>query len=109
MTLSVADAGTPQGRVSVPVEIRVALTPPPEIASAAFDGRKRLTIAGMGFGAAPRVLVNGVDQTAFRRQASDTEILLVKKARKLGLVTGDNTIEVIHADGSTSNVYVLRL
>jgi hypothetical protein len=80
----------------------------PSIGSASFDGKKKLSISGQGFGPSPRVLINNIDQTGYVKSSSDTQIKLKGKASALGLRSGDNTIRVIHASGAGSNVYILR-
>lgn len=79
----------------------------PEISSVTFDGKKKLTISGSKFGNAPRVLINNVDAVDFLSSAADDKIRLKGKAKKLGLKTGDNAIQVIDANGSGSNVFTL--
>jgi hypothetical protein len=81
----------------------------PVITSAQFDGRKNLTISGSGFGAAPRVLINGGDVTDLLRSASDSFIKIKGKARVLGLQPGNNMIQVIAAGGAASNTFTLIL
>ncbi|HJQ68030.1 MAG TPA: hypothetical protein VKA70_03620 [Blastocatellia bacterium] len=81
----------------------------PSISSASFDGKKKLSISGARFGSAPKVLINGVDQSGRISSFSDTSIKLKSKASKLGLKTGDNVIQVIESEGNGSNVFILRL
>ncbi|HYV06908.1 MAG TPA: IPT/TIG domain-containing protein, partial [Blastocatellia bacterium] len=81
----------------------------PVIESATYDGKKKITISGTGFGDTPRVLINGEDKTSKITVNEDTEIRLKAKAKKLGLVTGDNTVQVISADGVSSNVVTVTL
>lgn len=81
----------------------LTVTPPgPLIMAAAFDGKKLLTIIGTRFGTKPRVLINNVDQSAKISASSDTSIMVKGKAKKLGLVTGINTIVVIDSNGVAS-------
>jgi Interleukin-like EMT inducer/Glycosyl hydrolases family 2, TIM barrel domain/IPT/TIG domain len=80
----------------------------PEIAGVDFNGKKKLTIQGNRFGDSPRVIINGVDRTDFITSVSEMTIKLKGKQKKLGLVTGDNTVQVIDAN-IASNVFVLRL
>jgi hypothetical protein len=81
----------------------------PAIGSASFNGTKKLSISGQGFGSSPRVLINNIDKTDRLKSSSDTSLKLKGKASALGLTSGDNTIRVVHASGAGSNVYVLRL
>jgi photosystem II stability/assembly factor-like uncharacterized protein len=81
----------------------------PFIGSASFDGKKKLSISGLRFGAAPKVLINDVDQSGRISAFSETSIKLKSKAAKLGLKTGDNKVQVIEAGGDRSNIFVIRL
>jgi hypothetical protein len=81
----------------------------PSISSAVFDGAKKLTIDGTGFGSAPRVLVNSIDKTDFLVSASNTEIAMKGKAKKLGLKSGNNTVQVVDASGAASNMFIVVL
>ena len=63
----------------------------------------------MRFGSNPHVTINGADRTGFIMSISDTAILLKAKQKKLGLVAGDNTIQVIDAAGTASNMFILKL
>ena len=67
-----------------------------------------MTIEGSKFGNAPRVLINTIDKIDFVKTVSDILIKLKGKAKKLGLKTGDNTIQVVDATGVLSNLYILR-
>jgi hypothetical protein len=80
----------------------------PEIADVDFNGKKKLTIQGNRFGNSPRVIINGADRTDFITSVSETTIRLKGKQKKLGLVTGDNAVQVIDAN-IASNVFILRL
>jgi hypothetical protein len=81
----------------------------PEIISANFNGAKKLAISGNRFGNAPRVFINGLEKTEFVTSASDSTIQLKAKKKKLGLVDGNNTLQIIDANGSSSNVFTLRI
>jgi photosystem II stability/assembly factor-like uncharacterized protein len=81
----------------------------PSISTAAFDGKKRLTISGARFGSTPKVLINDVDLSSRISAVSENSIKLKSKANKLGLKTGDNIIQVIEASGERSNIFVLKL
>ena len=83
--------------------------PPPSIASVTFNGKKRLTVDGTGFGDSPTVLINGVDRSGRIAESSDTSIVLTGKVKKLGLISGDNTIQVVNPDNSSSNVYTIPI
>ncbi|HKA21815.1 MAG TPA: hypothetical protein VKN18_26295 [Blastocatellia bacterium] len=82
---------------------------PPAINAVTFDGRKSLTIEGSGFGDAPMVLVNGVDRSFRIAETSDVSILLAGKIKKLGLVSGENTIQVVRPDSVSSNIFRITL
>jgi subtilisin family serine protease len=88
---------------------REASSNAPFISSVVYDGKKKLTISGSRFGIGPRVVINNVDRTTRISKASDTSILAKGKASKLGLRSGDNTIQIIGSDGQISNSVVLRL
>jgi hypothetical protein len=78
------------------------------ITAAQFDGNKTLTIEGSKFGGSPRVFINNVDKSHLIRESTDGFIRLKKAKKKLGLVTGDNTIRVF--DGNVgSNLFLLKL
>jgi hypothetical protein len=81
----------------------------PAIDSVAYDGRKTLTISGSQFGAAPRVSINDQDKTDFIASSTDTSITIKGKAKRLGLKSGNNTLQVIDSAGTTSNVFTLIL
>jgi photosystem II stability/assembly factor-like uncharacterized protein len=82
---------------------------PPTIAAAVFNGKKRLTIDGAGFGDSPRVIINGEDRSGRIAESSDTSIVVTGKIKKLGLKTGDNTVQVITSGNVSSNVFILTL
>lgn len=82
---------------------------PPSISSVVFDGKKKMTIEGTKFGSNPHVLINSTDQTDYVTSASDTVIKLKAKAKKLGLKSGDNTVQVTDTMGNVSNVFILKL
>jgi hypothetical protein len=81
----------------------------PSISSVVYDGAKKVTISGIRFGSNPGVMINGSDRTGFIMSLSDTAIVLKAKPKKLGLVAGDNSIQVIDAGGTASNVFILKL
>lgn len=83
--------------------------PKPQISSVVFDAPKKLTISGSQFGSAPRVLIDDVERTDFVIGATDVSIQLKGKAKKLGLKSGDNTIQVLDSSGASSNTFVLKL
>lgn len=80
----------------------------PKIVDAHFTGKKKLTIEGSGFGNSPRVIINGTDRTGFITSVSESTIKLKGKQKKLGFVTGNNTVQVRDANGA-SNVFLLVL
>jgi hypothetical protein len=81
----------------------------PSIGAVTFDGRKRLTIDGTGFGDSPMVLVNGVDRSIRIAESSDASILLAGKIKKLGLISGENTVQVVRPDNASSNVFKINV
>jgi hypothetical protein len=54
-------------------------------------------------------LINGEDLSGKITVSGDTQIRLKAKQKRLGLVTGDNTIQVITSDDVGSNVFIIRL
>ena len=81
----------------------------PAISSVVLEGKKKTIISGIKFGSAPRVLINDTDQSDYINSVSDTEIRLKGKTKKLGIKSGDNTIQVIDASGAESNRFIVRL
>ncbi len=81
----------------------------PSIASVSFNGKKQLTVNGQGFGDSPTVLINGEDRSFRISENSDTSILLIGKVKKLGLRSGDNTVQVITSDNLGSNVFTIAI
>lgn len=81
----------------------------PSISDVTWNGKKKLNITGRAFDDEARVLINTVDRTSSIDSISDTSITFKKKAKKLGLTDGDNTIQIINSDGVTSNVFTLRI
>jgi photosystem II stability/assembly factor-like uncharacterized protein len=84
-------------------------TPRPVINAVEYDGKKKVTIRGTLFGSAPRVLINNADLGDRVKSSSDTSIKLKAKASRLGLRAGENLVQVIGADGTPSNTFILRL
>jgi photosystem II stability/assembly factor-like uncharacterized protein len=82
---------------------------PPSISSATFNGKKRLTIQGVGLDDSPSVLVNDQDRSDRIDSISDTEVVLVGKPKKLKLKQGENTIQIVTASGLRSNVVLVTL
>ena len=81
----------------------------PLISDVTWNGKKKLVITGRAFDDDARVLINNEDRTGSISSASDTSITFKKKAKKLGLVEGDNIIQVINSDGVATNVFTLRI
>jgi photosystem II stability/assembly factor-like uncharacterized protein len=81
----------------------------PSITSVSFDGRKQLAIAGNGFAVSPSVVVNGGDRSSRIASSSDSSILLTGKIKKLGLRSGDNSIQVVTPDNVSSNVFTITI
>jgi dienelactone hydrolase len=79
----------------------------PLISEVNLDG-KALTITGGRFSTAPRVTINDKDRTKFIVAATETAIELRAKQKKLGIAAGDNSVVVIDASGTHSNVFVLK-
>jgi hypothetical protein len=69
---------------------------------------KLVVISGSGFGASPRVLVDGEERGDFISSASDTSITLKGKLKKLGLKPGTHNVQVVGAIDS-SNVYAVTI
>jgi photosystem II stability/assembly factor-like uncharacterized protein len=83
--------------------------PRPSIASVSFNGKKLLTVTGSEFGSGASVMINGVDRTSHIKSGGDSLIKLKGKINKLGLIEGDNAIQVIGSSGAGSNVFIFRL
>ena len=90
-------------------ELGTASNVVPSITSASFDGTKRLVLDGSGFGDEAMVQINGEDRSFKIVASSDTSIVLKGKAKKLGLRTGANTVQVITSANVSSNVFTLLL
>lgn len=87
----------------------LTVTPPaPIIMAAAFDG-KNLTIIGSRFGTNAKVLINNVDQSKKIKANTDTSITVKGKAKKLGLVPGNNTVVVVDSAGNASQPAIVVL
>src|SRR6185503_7129757 len=80
--------------------------PEPVIDSASIEGKK-VAINGSKFGSAPRVLINGEERADFITSVSDTLIRLKGKPKKLGVKSGENTIQVFDSTGAGSNIFKL--
>jgi subtilisin family serine protease len=81
----------------------------PTIVSLSFDGKKNMRLEGSGFGLSPTVMINNVDRSKFIKSISNLSISLKAKRKKLGLRDGENTVQVIDANGGRSNIALLRL
>lgn len=81
----------------------------PSIVAVDFNGKKRLTIDGTGFGDSPMVMINGEDRSFRIAESSDTSILLTGKIKKLGLRSGENTVQVVTSDSLSSNVFTIAI
>ena len=66
-----------------------------------------IDIQGHAFGQTPTVLINGVDRTQFVRSSADGLIGMKAKAKKFGLVSGANTIQIKTSEGTFSNTFML--
>lgn len=102
VTYTVTITGT-SGSIVRTATANITVNAGPFIGNATFDGKKMLTITGARFGSNARVLINNVDRSKQIKASSDTSLSLKGKAKKLGLVSGDNEIVVIDANGSVSN------
>jgi len=85
----------------------------PSVSSISFIGKKRLSIEGIRFGAAPRVLINNIDRSEFIQAASESEIKLKGKTSTLGLDQSwpysTNRIQVVDdATAAASNVLLIK-
>ena len=81
----------------------------PTISAVSFNGKKRLTIDGFGFDDSPIVMINGEDRTSRTAESSDESLVLTGKIKKLGLKSGDNTVQVITSNNATSNIFTISL
>lgn len=90
-------------------ELGVGSNSPPSISAVTFDGKKQLSIDGTGFGDSPMVVINGDDRSFRIASASATSILLTGKIKKLGLRTGNNTLQVVTSENVSSNVFTVTL
>ena len=86
--------------------ITVTMLDPPVISSAFFAG-KLLTVTATGLGELTRVFVNGVDRTEMIKRIQGSQITIKGKKKKLGLVGGENRIQVVR--GQAAGEFVLRL
>jgi hypothetical protein len=80
----------------------------PSISGVTLNGKK-MQITGVGFGNAPRVLINDVERNSFVTSVSDVLIQIKGKAKKLGIKSGDNAVQVIDSQGAESNRFTLKL
>src|SRR5262249_166692 len=67
---------------------------------------KKLTISGQNFGSNPHVIINDVERNQFITGVTQQLVSLKGKPKKLGLVTGNNSIKITTAAGE-SNVFTL--
>ncbi len=81
----------------------------PSIDTAEMQAPKVLAITGSRFGSSAGVIINDVDKSDAIKSASDSQVKVKGKAKKLGLKSGDNTIQVIGEGGLLSNAFVWRL
>jgi hypothetical protein len=54
-------------------------------------------------------MINSVDRTGYLASVSDSQIDLRGKAKKLGLVTGNNAVQIIDAQGTASNEFTVTI
>jgi hypothetical protein len=80
----------------------------PVISLAEFQTAKLLVISGSGFGSSPTIFINDVEQTDKIKKSNDSTVTLKTKAKLMGIKAGDNTIKVVSANGTASNVYILH-
>ncbi|HEV8486277.1 MAG TPA: hypothetical protein VGV87_22225 [Blastocatellia bacterium] len=81
----------------------------PSIDTVEMQAPKVLAITGSRFGSGAGVIINDVDKSEAIKNASESQIKIKGKPKKLGLKSGDNTIQVIGEGGLLSNVFVWRL
>jgi photosystem II stability/assembly factor-like uncharacterized protein len=81
----------------------------PAITNVTFDGKKKFFIEGRGFDDEARVIINGEDKSSKVTSLADSLMKLKGKAKKLGLVEGDNTVQIVNSNGAQSNLFTLRL
>ncbi len=81
----------------------------PTISLLTYDGKKNLRIEGSSFSLSPRVMINNVDRSKYIKSIANLSISLKAKRKKLGLRDGDNTVQIIDANGARSNTALLRL
>ena len=81
----------------------------PSIDTVEMQSAKVLAITGARFGSKAGVIINGVDRSDAIKNASDSQMKVKGKPKKLGLVPGDNTIQVIGEGGLSSNIFVWRM
>ncbi len=93
------DGGVPQMDVALGTSLVPPDPPAIEIASADWNGAKKLFLSGHGFTDNPQVFINGSDKSGGIKSASDKKI---KIKTGLGLVPGNNVISVLSQKGSAS-------
>ncbi len=81
----------------------------PAISNAVFNGKKKLDITGERFDNETKVIINGVDRSTRIRSRADSIIKLKGKLQQLGLLPGDNSIQVVDSDGDGSTIFILRI
>jgi hypothetical protein len=81
----------------------------PSIDTVEMQSPKVVAITGARFGNKAGVIINGVDRSDAVKNSSDSQMKIKGKPKKLGLTSGDNTIQVIGEGGLLSNVFVWRL
>lgn len=86
-------------------DFSLTVNPPgPNITNATYNG-KALTITGSMLGGKnAKVSINGTDRSSKIKTPSDTALTVKGKAKKLGIVAGNNTVQVFDASGRASNV-----
>ena len=107
-TYSVSIIGTSSNLVHGAV-VNVNVTEPQlNIDSAVFTPPKKMVILGTRFGTSPRLMINNSDRSDFIKNSTDSQITIKGKAKNLGLKVGDNTIQVIDANGKASNILTFQ-
>lgn len=79
--------------------------PAPAISSAELQGKHELIIDGTGLSDVVEILVNGVDHSSLIASQAGMALVLKGNARELGLVPGENTIELVNSSGVRSNAF----
>jgi photosystem II stability/assembly factor-like uncharacterized protein len=80
----------------------------PVIDSVEYKKNKKLRINGSNFDQVQKVIINNVDRSDRIRESGDSSMLVRGKPNVLGIVAGDNSIQIITGEGVGSTVYTFR-